>query len=287
MKQSSRSLPVALGLAFALSACGGRAVSVPVESSDRATDTQSLARSTAPSPLGVSPLARGLALLPASNQWPSGYKVFESDNWAGYAVVGTEFSNVRGSWIIPSIDCTVNPNGAASFWVGIDGWNNGTVEQTGTESQCNGLKAVAYAWYELFPKAGVTVTSVPVSPGDEMEASVHYNGAAFVVSITDLSTETNFTTSAAVARAKRASAEWITESNGSSGLPDFDVVDFGKDFTGAHDTNAAVDSTTSGPIAAFGNHVQVAVMGNKKRDEAVPSILSSDGTSFAVTYWNP
>lgn len=228
------------------------------------------------------------SLGPAPNQWGRGdLGIYESDNWGGYAVVGTAFTEARGSWVIPRVNCAVNPNGAVSFWVGIDGWDNDTVEQTGTESQCNGYEPITYAWYEFAPKAGVTIRSVKVSPGENMEAEVRYNGLRFVVTIMNLATGRYFRTSAVVPRAKRASAEWITESNGYSGLPDFDAVRFGNDFTKATDTNFATDATTSGPIAAFGRRVQVSILGHKNVDEAVPSFLSFDGTSFTVTYWNP
>jgi len=225
---------------------------------------------------------------PAPNQWGrTDLGIYESDNWAGYAVVGNAFTEARGSWTVPRVNCRVTPNGAASFWVGIDGWDNNTVEQTGTESQCNGIELVTYAWYEFAPKTGVTIKNMRVTPGEDMEAKVHYNGSRFVVTIVDLTTGKYFRTSAAVPRAKRASAEWIAESNGYSGLPDFDAVGFGSDFTRAADTNAATDATTSGPIVAFGKRVQVAILGHKDVDEAVPSFLSFDGSSFSVTYWNP
>jgi hypothetical protein len=228
------------------------------------------------------------SLGPAPNQWGrSDLGIYESDNWGGYAVVGTAFTDARGSWVVPSIDCAVNPNGAASLWVGIDGWEDRTVEQTGTESQCNGTQPVTYAWYEFAPKAGVTIRSIRVSPGEDMDADVHYNGSRFIVSITDLTTGRYFRTSAEVPLAKRASAEWIVESNGYSGLPDFDAARFGRDFTRATDTNGAADATTSGPIGAFGKRVQVSILGNDDRDEAVPSFLSFDESSFTVTYWNP
>jgi hypothetical protein len=271
---------IAIGLTIALSACGGRSSQLPATvSTSGVASSASIATARALAPLAVSPLARGLRSL--------GFKVYESDNWAGYALVGKEFSDVRGSWIVPTITCAANPNGAASFWVGIDGWDNDTVEQTGTESQCNGIKPIAYAWYELFPKAGVTVTSVPVSPGDAMTANVHFNGSAFVVSIADSTTGKSFTTSATVPGAKRASAEWITESNGSTGLPDFDIVRYGEGFTGATGTNAATDAGASGPIAAFGNRVRVSIMVDGKTFEAVPSMLTADGSSFDVTYLSP
>jgi hypothetical protein len=243
-----------------------------------------------PSQVAQSPLAHAPVRLigPAPSQWGrSDLGIYESENWAGYAVVGSAFTEARGSWTVPSVNCRVNPNGAASFWVGIDGWDNDTVEQTGTESQCNGVDLVTYAWYEFAPKSGVTIKTMRVTPGEDMEAEVHYNGSRFVVTIVDLTTGKYFKTGAVVPRAQRASAEWIAESNGYSGLPDFGAVGFGKDFTRATDTNAATDATTSGPIAAFGKRVQVAILGHKDADEAVPSFLSFDGSSFSITYWNP
>jgi hypothetical protein len=228
-----------------------------------------------------------ISLGPAPFQWGGNVRIFESGNWSGYAVVGTGFTEARGSWTVPSIDCTANPNGAASFWVGLDGWDNDTVEQTGTESQCNGDNAVFYAWYEFAPKAGVTITSVRVSPGDNMSASVIYDDPDFVVSMTNLTTGASYSTRSPFPPAQRASAEWIAESNGSAGLPDFDAVRFGQDFTRAPGGNYAADATTAGPISAFGSRVQVSVLASGNIDEAVPSFLSSDGTSFTVTYWKP
>jgi hypothetical protein len=264
-----------LGLLFFLvAALGGESASAP---SPPAHAGASLLQSAPRRSLG-----------PAPNQWGrSDLGISESDNWSGYAVIGTAFTDARGSWIVPKLDCAVNPNGAVSFWVGIDGWDNNTVEQTGTESQCNGYQPVVYAWYEFAPKAGVTIRRIAVSPGEAMEAEVHYTGTQFVVAIEDLATGKYFKTSAAVPQAKRASAEWIAESNGYSGLPDFDAVRFGNDFTRATLTNSATDATTTGPIGAFGKRVQVSILGHKNIDEAVPSFLSFDGSSFSVTYWSP
>jgi Peptidase A4 family len=224
---------------------------------------------------------------PAPFQWGSNTRIFESPNWAGYALVGTGFTEARGSWTVPGVNCTAHPNGAASFWVGLDGWDNYTVEQTGTESQCNGENLVSYAWYEFFPKAGVTITSIHVSPGDNMSASVVYDDGQFVVTMTDVTTGESYSTASAVPGARRASAEWIAESNGYAGLPDFDAVRFGDDFTQAAGSDYAADATTSGPIGAFGNQVQVSILASDNIDEAVPSFLSADGTSFTVTYWKP
>jgi Peptidase A4 family len=215
-----------------------------------------------------------------------GDSIWESNNWAGYAVTGSGFTQARGSWVVPAVDCAVTRNASVSFWVGMDGWNDATVEQTGTDSDCDGDRPKYYAWYEFFPKAGVSITSVAVSPGDAMAAEVDYDGSEFTITMTNQSTGESYSTSAAVPGARRESAEWITEMNGSV-LSDFGTARFGSDFTGAMNSNSATDAATSGPIGTFKKGVQASIMvAGKDVDEAVPSFLSLDGTSFTVSWWS-
>lgn len=58
-----------------------------------------------PSRVALSPLAHAPMRLigPAPNQWGrSDLGIYESDNWAGYAVVGNAFTEARGSWTAPA-----------------------------------------------------------------------------------------------------------------------------------------------------------------------------------------
>lgn len=218
--------------------------------------------------------------------------VEDSTNWSGYAVTGTSFTKALGSWTIPSVNCSKTPNTYSSFWVGIDGWTSSTVEQTGTDSDCNGTTPSYYAWYEFYPNPSFLISSVPVSPGNVMSASVTYNGSTFTITITNESTGKTYSKSARVRRAARTSAEWIAEapcctsSGGILPLADFGTVDFGQDYTGVNGTNDATDSSVSGPIGAFGNNIFESVMVNGSTGalEAQPSNLTSDGTSFTVTW---
>src|ERR1700683_5248740 len=209
--------------------------------------------------------------------------VTESNNWSGYAVTGALFTQARGSWIVPAVDCSAVPNSSVSFWVGMDGWDNDTVEQTGTDSDCNGQTPVYYAWYEFVPAGGVTITSVPVSPGDRMSAEVIYNGSDFVVTMANETTGKSFTVSHPPGSAKRASAEWIAEANGYF-LSDFGIVSFGEDYTSVGRTNYAADYKTSGQIGDFGGHVWKSIIVNSGVEDAMPSSLSPDGSSFTVTW---
>jgi hypothetical protein len=218
--------------------------------------------------------------------------VSDSTNWSGYAVTGSSFTKALGSWTVPTVNCTKTPNTYAAFWVGIDGWTSTTVEQTGTDSDCDGSSPSYYAWYEFYPHPSELISSVPVSPGNQMSASVTYSGTEFTITITNESTGKSFSKSSRVSGAKRSSAEWIAEApcctnaGGILPLADFGTVDFGDDYTGVSGTNDATDSSTSGAISAFGSTVNEAIMvnGSTGADEAVPSALSSDGTSFTVVW---
>jgi len=217
--------------------------------------------------------------------------VSESTNWSGYAVTGSGFTNAKGSWTVPSVNCSTTPNTYSSFWVGIDGWTSSTVEQTGTDSDCSGTTPSYYAWYEFYPKGSYLISSVPVSPGNQISAEVVYSGSEFTATITNVSTGKSFSIKAKVNRAKRSSAEWIAEApcctNGGGILPlsDFGTVDFGQDSTGVSGTNEATDSSASGGISAFGSGVNESEMYSTSGvAEALPSNLSSDGTSFTVVW---
>lgn len=219
--------------------------------------------------------------------------VEDSTNWSGYAVEGTAFTKALGSWTVPTVNCTKTPNTYSSFWVGIDGWTSSTVEQTGTDSDCDGKTPSYYAWYEFYPAASVLISSVPVSPGNHISASVTWNsGSSFTVTLTNETTGKSYSKKGTVSGAARTSAEWIAEapcctrSGGILPLSDFGTVDFGEDYTGVSDTNDAADSSITGGIGAFGSNVFESIMVNGKTgaDEAVPSALSSDGTSFTVTW---
>jgi hypothetical protein len=218
--------------------------------------------------------------------------VEESTNWSGYAVEGTSFTKALGSWTVPTVNCSKTPNTYAAFWVGIDGWTSDTVEQTGTDSDCDGTSPSYYAWYEFYPNPSFLISSVAVAPGDQMSASVTYGSSKFTITVTNETTGKSYSKSSKVSGAKRSSAEWIAEApcctnaGGILPLSDFGTVDFGQDYTDVSDTNDATDSSVSGPISDFGSDVFESIMvnGNTGADEAVPSALSSDGTSFTVKW---
>ncbi len=209
---------------------------------------------------------------------------FQSTNWSGYAVTGASgsVSIAKGSWVVPAIQgsCTSTAQ-YSSFWVGIDGFNSGTVEQTGTDSDCQNGVPTYYAWYEFYPHPSFLISGMTITPGDTITAQASFNGRSFTVTITDTHTGASFSTSARVRSAQRSSAEWIAEAPSSSGgiLP---LADFG---TVSFSSCTATVGGTPGTIGSFGSSVQVITMvSSSGAVKAQPSSLSGSGDSFSVTW---
>ncbi len=81
-----------------------------------------------------------------------------STNWSGYAVETSISSpqsgavlDVKGSCIVPAVNGAVTPNAYSSFWIRIDGYSSGSVEQMGTDSDTSSGVPQYYAWYEMYP----------------------------------------------------------------------------------------------------------------------------------------
>jgi len=237
----------------------------------------------------IQPTARWHA--PVQGRVEHGDGTVTSENWSGYAVTGSSFTRAQASWIVPTVTCN-SATQYAVFWVGIDGYTSKTVEQTGTEAVCSGGKPTYSAWYEFCcTEPIITITTMTVEPGDKMSAAIVYTSSeeAFTVKITDERTGQSFTKSKKVPSAARSSAEWIAEAP-SSGvilpLADFGTVLFGEDSTAITGTCYAADSSNHGPISAFST-IEEITMEKSGVMEAIPSGLSSDGTSFSVTWAAP
>jgi hypothetical protein len=176
----------------------------------------------------------------------------QSSNWSGYAVTGgtNAFNSVSASWTEPSASCS--GRAFSSFWVGLDGFNSQSVEQTGTDSDCGlGGNPKYYGWYEMFPAAPVNFSN-PVSPGDSMSASVTVSGDNYTLSLTDNTQGWNQTIHQAQSGLSNSSAEVITEapSSGSGVLP---LADFGTvNYSGASANGTAMGSLSPTQIIMVG-----------------------------------
>jgi Peptidase A4 family len=163
-----------------------------------------------------------------------------SSNWSGYAAVAKK--NVRLRYVattftIPRVNCARSKPGTAgvayaSNWVGLDGFNDKSVEQIGVDSYCDSARTARYdAWYEMYPLRPVVYANV--NPGDAISVSVYLKGSKYKLSLTDLTTGGSLRTSQPCpshSTCRDASAEVITEDPGSAepviNLADFGLVNF-------------------------------------------------------------
>jgi hypothetical protein len=138
----------------------------------------------------------------------------QSLNWSGFAVTSTKkFTYAQSRFVQPTLTCPGDhANEWSSNWVGLDGFNNTTVEQDGTAAHCGGANnttPVYKAWYEMFPAGSVNVFTV--SPGDTINTSVSFSNGKFILTVSDLTSGKSATHTAKCASCKRTSAEWIVE----------------------------------------------------------------------------
>ena len=190
---------------------------MPVHSPVPARRSHTLRRSTRrPARLA---LATGLAAAAlGAHSTLAGAATAVSSNWSGYAVTGTTFRSVSGSWVQPAASCTSSTatTTASAFWVGLGGDSSSSkaLEQTGTEADCLADGTVRYsAWYELVPASSVRVR-LAVAAGDRIAGSVKASGRSVTVELRDLTTGTSFRKTLTMATPDTSSAEWIAEAPG-------------------------------------------------------------------------
>jgi hypothetical protein len=202
-----------------------------------------------------------------------------SANWSGYVATGGTYNHVSASWTVPDLTghCPAGQSSFASQFVGLDGFNSSTVEQTGTDAVCQNGTATYFAWFEVYPKQ-TTVCSFTVSKLDSISASVDFNNGSFTVSLTDGANQCG--TTFVLRRAQRSSAEVIVEAPSSNHsfkgilpLADFGTVSF---------TGAQVNASTL--AAATPSEVIMTTTGQSTGTvKADPEDSLSDG-SFSVTW---
>jgi hypothetical protein len=208
----------------------------------------------------------GAATLPANT--------VSSTNWSGYAATGSKFTSVSSNWIQPSVSCTSTATYSAD-WVGLDGYGDTTVEQTGTLAACIGGSPQYQAWYETYPNPPVYFSSV-VTPGHAMRASVTANSAtSFTMTISDTTAGWSHTVTKSVGGARRSSAEVIVEApcctagGGVLPLADFHTVPF---------TRAKVNGTAIGTL----NPTEIVMASGSTQKDSVSAL--TENKKFTVTW---
>ena len=174
-------------------------------------------------------------------------------NWAGYAVSRgtTTFRFVSAQFTVPTVDCTgVTASGGAwsGHWIGLDGFRatSSTVEQVGVIAGCIDSSTPVYqAFWEMFPNAANTPTSIHISPGDAISMSVYFNTSTrkFTLTFSDVTSHQSFTRTRACpagATCRHNSAEAISEAPSDNTGAILPLANFGTErFANVSITNTA------------------------------------------------
>jgi hypothetical protein len=209
-----------------------------------------------------------------------------SFDWGGYGVASNllvpqpQVSSVAGSWTIPTV-VSYPPNAFSAAWIGIGGQGDPTLIQTGSQHDSVGGQAHYSVWYEMLPADSVTITTVQVSPGDVISASitlVNSDANEWSIRITDVTTGQGFSQNFAY-NSSRLTAEWIVErpivAKQLSTLANFGSITF-------TEISAQVGGSV-GTLTEFPNYKTL--MEDRQNNVLVRvSDFSKDGSSFTVNY---
>ncbi|TVY84000.1 Aspergillopepsin-2 [Lachnellula suecica] len=210
----------------------------------------------------------------------NGTAAVTSSNWGGVALVTSGVTEVTGTFTVPK---PTKPSGGSSStqycgaaWVGIDGYSDSDLIQTGVLWCVQGTTYLYEAWYEYLPASLVAYSGITVTSGS-------------VVTVTAVKTGTNSGTTSLTSGGKTVthtftgqssplpgtSAEWIVEDFESNGaLVPF--ANFGTvTFTGA---SALVNGVTETP---GGNSGTIIIL--EQSNTALTSTTVS-GSTVTVVY---
>jgi hypothetical protein len=223
-----------------------------------------------------------------SNQ-PNKPTALRVSQWSGYMVAPDVqdklplVAGVNASWTVPEVKPSEN-NTFSGVWVGIGGYGEDTLIQTGTEQEYIDGKVSYYSWYELLPAHLVRIKDLHVRPGDLITASlslVNQYTNAWSIEINDVTRGEHFKKVAAYNSSMR-SAEWIVErplvNDRISTLANFGNVTF-------TECQATVNSVT-GTIGNF-SYTQLIMHENDDIPLVSVSPLNEMGSGFAVTFIEP
>jgi hypothetical protein len=197
-----------------------------------------------------------------------------STNWAGWDNTGSTYTSVSASWVQPTITCARRQTSYASFWIGLDGDGSNSVEQTGSEGDCNRGQPVYYSWYEFYPAYPVNYSNT-VRPGDHFSSTVTYNGSGkYTLVLTDSTQGWTHTTTGSAPSGLNASAEVIAEAPSSNRgvlpLANFGTMTF---------TNATVNGAALGTVPT---PQKITMVGSSYTKAAVSNL--SGNNAFSVTW---
>ena len=159
----------------------------------------------------------------------------QSTNWAGYNLGFLPdghklFTQVSGTWTVPTPSLHAAENEYSVNWVGIGGGcvdasclsTDPTLIQAGSAQYIDSSGTRTYfAWWEIIPGPILQIANFAVRPGDRMYADLHLVVSlsnVWAITVKNLTTGQTYTTTVPYSSAY-LTAEWIEERPSVGGLP--------------------------------------------------------------------
>lgn len=142
-----------------------------------------------------------------------------SSNWSGYVKRKSRqaYRRISAEWTVPY----VFPSSRTSYssaWIGIDGFTNNDLIQTGTAHDWIQGRPVYYAWWEILPDTE-TIIHQPVNAGDCMRGIItKITRHSWCIHLSNLTKGWTFRTVQRYS-GPQSSAEWIVEAPSIGGSP--------------------------------------------------------------------
>ena len=195
-----------------------------------------------------------------------------STNWAGYRTSTGGVTRATATWVQPRLELVgLHPN-VVGCWVGLSSPQSRMIVQIGTEGYRDPSVTDYRAWYELYPKAPVTI-DLAVNPTDTVTVTVASLGAGrYRLTLANDTTHARFDITQVATEVGDTAGAIVVEGQSEHGavLAGFGSVRF---------TRCAFDGRPIGSFAlsAFDIFTDSGVA------QTTTSGLSANGTSFTVT----
>lgn len=230
-----------------------------------------------------------------------------SSVYAGYEVVGPFTTlRVKGTWIVPTANCTATPNSVSNISVIIDGINgehDGL--EIGTYQDCNNSVASYGAFLNVYPEIAFFGNKTPIDkmvikPGDVIEAQGTWRGNSskpvdWNTNIVDETTCTQLDTNArtSVGFVPTLDSGAVILSSDGHTLSSLSTIQSGEEYTAASScSGGGIQGSTNGDIVgpqnqltSFGTQGSAAGFTLSELQAPGTSItpLADKGTSFEIT----
>jgi hypothetical protein len=205
---------------------------------------------------------------------------YTSTNWSGYLATSGSFTAISGSWNVPTVTGNDTSTSADSTWIGIGGVTTSDLIQIGTQDIVTASGQISTsAFYEILPASSQPISTITVSLGDSMSASIAETASGqWVLNIVDNTNKESNTTSLAYV-SSLSSAEWIEEDPSYSfrrqiPFDNFHGISFTDGSTMENNTTLSIAGSSAQPVTMVNNADQTI---------AAPSAIGSDGASFSVS----